>query len=80
LPWTVAVTKYVGVPDFASLKGHPKLKSGAEGPRETETVDPSFLMPLKDRIEGRADVHDVGFWHLADISTALGSCNLAFYA
>jgi hypothetical protein len=50
------VTKYVGVPYFASLKGHPNLKSGAEGPSETETNNPSSLMPLKDRIEGRADV------------------------
>jgi hypothetical protein len=67
---SVAVTKYVGVPYFASLKDHPNLKSGAEGPRETETDNPSSLMPLKDRIEDRADVHDVRFWHLADISTA----------
>ena len=41
-----AVTKYVGVPYFGSLKGHPNLKSGAEGPRETETDNPSSLMLL----------------------------------
>jgi len=39
------VAKAVGAPYFASLKGHPNIKPGAEGPSETEG-SPLEALPL----------------------------------
>jgi hypothetical protein len=39
-----AIAKYVGAPYAASLKGHPNLKPGAEGPAEVDNL-PSELPP-----------------------------------
>jgi hypothetical protein len=40
-----AVAKAVGAPYFARLKGHPNIKPGAEGPRETE-ASPLEALPV----------------------------------
>ena len=45
-PWVGgAVARAVGAPYMASLKGHPNLKPGAEGPSETET-SPDDAVPV----------------------------------
>jgi hypothetical protein len=43
----VAVAKYVGAPRLASLKDHPNLKPGAEGPEEHDPT-PTEIMPPMD--------------------------------